>query len=260
MLTPEEIERFNQKKYNQEYTLKQVSISVDLDKDDYFQKLVEIRLALIKKYGRGKKVLDVGCGSGDYLFESKDIIFSGSGIDFAPKFIEEANAKKQKSGAAHLEFREGNAKKMPYLDKTFDTAFSFSALVYVPEVEEGIKEIARVLKPGGVAILEMGNILSLNTIVCEASLNVAKSCHVKIPAMRKMIKSSQLDILEWRSFGLLPFWGNRPRWLTPLLHPFWKSLFQKKINGKMLDEWISNLPLIKQFAFRHVIVCQKKGA
>ena len=76
MLTPNEIELFNQKKYENDYSIEQISINKNLDQDDYFQKLIRIKLNLIEQYGRRKNVLDVGCGAGDYLLESKTVVAS----------------------------------------------------------------------------------------------------------------------------------------------------------------------------------------
>jgi hypothetical protein len=52
-------------------------------------------------------------------------------------------------------------------------------------------------------------------------------------------------------------WGDRPWWLKPLLHPVWTRLLAIRIKGRMLDEWISSLPLLRRFAFRHVLLCEK---
>ena len=64
---------------------------------------------------------------------------------------------------------------------------------------------------------------------------------------------------ERRCFQLLPLWAGRPAWLWPLLHPVWKSVLKRRLAGRMLDEWISSLPGLRAFAFRHVIVCRKPG-
>lgn len=258
MLTPEGIEKFNQQRYERDYSIAQVSIDKTLDRGDYFKKLVDIKLALIKKYGLGKKVLDIGCGSGDYLFECQNIVSSGVGIDYTQKAIDEAKTKNQKIGASNLDFMNCNARKLPYANETFDVIFSFSSLFYMPHIEDVLKEVLRTLKRSGIVILEMGNLLSLNTIVCNAYPELAKPCHIRTGYMKKIIRNNRLKILQWRSFQILPFWGERPLWLKPLLRPIWKRFLQKEINGKMLDEWISNLPLLKFIAFRHIIVCQKK--
>jgi hypothetical protein len=61
-----------------------------------------------------------------------------------------------------------------------------------------------------------------------------------------------------RQIVLAMFKADAPKWLKPLLWSGWTRLLAKQINGKMLDEWISNLPVLKLFAFRHIFVCEKR--
>lgn len=257
MQTSEEIERINRKKYEEDYTFSQVSLNRTLNGTDYFQKMTQIRLELIRKYGYNKKVLDIGCGTGDYLFESKNVISEGVGIDFTKKAIVEAISKKNKMNVKNLEFVNCNAKQIPCEEETFDLIYSFAALYHIPEVEEVILECGRLLRPNSIAILEFGNLYSLNTVVCKAYPEWAIACHIKIKDMKEMIKNTGLEIVEWRAFQILPLWGDRPKWLKPLLHPLWKKILEKEINGRMIDEWICNMPLFKNFAFRQIIICQK---
>jgi dTDP-4-amino-4,6-dideoxygalactose transaminase/ubiquinone/menaquinone biosynthesis C-methylase UbiE len=253
----DEVERINQKKYERDYSVAQVSIDKNLDPDDLFAELVAIRLRLLKAYGMGKAVLDVGCGSGDYLFEMKDDIKKGVGIDYSRSAIDSARLKKDGEKAEHIIFICDNARNIPYENRTFDLVYSFSALAYIPNVGAVIEEMARVLSPGGMAILEFGNRFCLNTIVCRAYPQWAITCHVSTQEMKLILDRAGFKILDKKTFQILPYWGNRPNWIKLLLHPFWKRLFQKKIKGKMLDEWISSLPLFNRLAYRHIFICQK---
>jgi len=258
VLTPDEIEDLNQKRYQDLCTVAQISIDKDQDPKDYFWKLFNVKLSYLKKYGVGKRVLDIGCGSGDYLFEINGMIAQGYGIDYTDKAIGAANDKKETIGASNIQFIKANAKNLPFADGTFDLVYSFSALAYIPKLEEVIKEVSRVLNKGGVAVLEIGNWRSLNTIVCQAHPELPVTCHVKISGMNKWASDAQLTITDRRAFGILPFWGRKPGWLRPLLHERWKKLFQIEINGKMLDEWVSNFFLFKPFVYRHFIFLKKE--
>jgi hypothetical protein len=75
--------------------------------------------------------------------------------------------------------------------------------------------------------------------------------------MRGILRKSKLRIVEHRAFQLLPLWGDRPRWLYPILAPFWNRLMRKRVRGKMIDEHISNISFLKLLAFRHIFVCEK---
>lgn len=109
-------------------------------------------------------------------------------------------------------------------------------------------------------MLDLGASRSLNTVCCKAYPEIAPSFHIPRSRMRHILRSEGLEIVEHRAFQILPYWADRPAWLWPLLHPFWKRLMQRKVAGRMLDEWVSNLPLIRNFAFRHLIVAKKLNA
>ena len=258
-ITPEEIEQFNQKKYEEDYSLSQISLDRSKDREDFFGKLVQIKLALLREYAAGKGVLDLGCGNGDYLFEIRDIVSSGKGIDYTDKAVLQAKIKREKLGAVHLDFIKTNARALPFDNETFDLTFSFSTLFYIPWVEEAIQEISRTLKSQGVAVLELGNLWSLNTFVCRAYPEWAQPCHIKVSEMKRYFREAGFQILQWRAFQILPYWGERPGWLRPLLHPFWKKFFQREIGGKMLDEWICHAGFLRPVAFRQLIVCRKRN-
>ena len=97
------------------------------------------------------KVLDVGCGTGDLsveLFEKTAVQVTG--IDFCRPMLELAQAK-----APHLRFIEGDALRLPFSDAAFDCVTVAFALRNLASVEQGLAELNRVLKPGGmIAVLE----------------------------------------------------------------------------------------------------------
>jgi len=96
----------------------------------------------------GKKVLEIGCGMGIDLMEFAKAGAIVAGVDVTPKSIELA----QKAFAAFDlkgELANQNAQKLPFPDSTFDLVYSCGVLHHIPEAEATVKEIYRVLKPGG---------------------------------------------------------------------------------------------------------------
>lgn len=251
------IESINRTKYERDYDPTILSAVNGTDLSEYFSKLKRIRLAFIRKYGHDRTVLDICCGPGEHLFRSRHSIEMGVGVDFSLRMIHAAESKKDVLNAANTEFVVSSARQIPFREETFDLVYSFSSLYYVPQVEEVVLEAARLLKPKSIAILELGNLYSLNTIVCRAYPELSVPCHIRIGDMSNVIRDAGLEVVECRRFQILPLWGNRPKWLKPLLHPIWKKILQRDISRKMLDELICNMPILRCYCFRHIFICKK---
>jgi ubiquinone/menaquinone biosynthesis C-methylase UbiE len=107
------------------------------------------QFARIKK---GDVVIDLGSGAGNDAFiarhetgETGKVI----GIDFTPAMIDKARRNAEVRAFHNVEFRQGDIEKMPVTANTADVIVSNCVLNLVPNKDGVIKEIYRVLKPGG---------------------------------------------------------------------------------------------------------------
>ena len=223
----------------------------------FSERLLALKFELVNKYLTEEPVLDLCCGSGLHLMDIAKSIRYGVGLDFSASFIAAANAKKKELGLRHIEFFTGDAHSLPFESGAFGCVYSFSSLYHIPEANQVINEISRVTAKSGIAIFELGNLYSLNTIVCRAYPELAHPCHIPTKDMLKYINAAGLRIVEHRCFQTLPLWANRPWWLLPLLHPLWTRIMAWQVRGKMLDEWMSSSPVFRFFAFRHIFVCAR---
>jgi arsenite methyltransferase len=105
--------------------------------------------AQIKK---GDVVVDLGSGAGNDCFiarhetgETGKVI----GIDFTPAMIDKARSNAEVRGFNNVEFRQGDIESMPITANTADVIVSNCVLNLVPNKDAVIKDIYRVLKPGG---------------------------------------------------------------------------------------------------------------
>lgn len=93
------------------------------------------------------KILDVACGTGDLSIEffeqSKASVI---GLDFCRPMLELAKTKTRE-----VQFIEGDALRLPFAEATFDAVTIGFGLRNLSSVAEGLRELRRVLKPGGIA-------------------------------------------------------------------------------------------------------------
>jgi ubiquinone/menaquinone biosynthesis C-methylase UbiE len=126
--------------------------------DGYHALVDDLEVELCERYGRGKDVLECGCGTGLVLERIAQFARRGEGIDLSPKMLEFA----KKRG---LSVREGSVTDLPFDDASFDVTCSFKVLAHVPDLAKALKEMARVTRPGGVILAELYNPWSLRGLV-----------------------------------------------------------------------------------------------
>ena len=100
----------------------------------------------------GERVLDVGCGAGvDTILAGKLVGETGTatGTDIVPEMLARARTNLQLTGLENVTFLEASAERLPFSDNDFDVVTSNGVLNLVVDKAEALKEIFRVLKPGG---------------------------------------------------------------------------------------------------------------
>lgn len=251
-----ELDDRQRRRYRSSYVPAQFSLSRNTPAS-YMARQAMVKVEEVRRNYHGGTALDLCCGAGDYAFALADSLERIVGVDFSPEMAASARRRAAEEGRRTLHFCVANARQLPLADASVSLVYSLAALYSIPAVEEVLAEVARVLQPAGSAVLELGALYSLNTLVCRATPDVAEAFHLPVARIRRMLTEAGLSIERDRSFQILPLWGARPLWLKPLLLPFWPTLLKPVIAGRMLDEWLSALPGLRRFAFRHIMICRK---
>ncbi len=104
----------------------------------------------------GLTVLDVGCGDGVYAVAVSQRGGKVFGLDRSLPMLEAARTRTISSGAC-VRWCQGAAQSLPFLDASFDLVLAVTALCWIPEPVVALKEMNRVLRPGGAVIVgELG--------------------------------------------------------------------------------------------------------
>ena len=129
------------------------------------QRTVEVKkLVQICNFPVGERVLELGCGSGygtkliKKHFKPEKI----SAIDLDERMIKIAN---KNNTDANITFIVGDATKLPFSNNTFDAVFELGIIHHIPNWRDSIKEIFRVLKPGGQIIIEDLSLETFNSFI-----------------------------------------------------------------------------------------------
>jgi ubiquinone/menaquinone biosynthesis C-methylase UbiE len=101
------------------------------------------------------RVVDVGCGTGNllpFLIEAGARMQGYAGLDLSPGMLRVVMDKAREADL-RTGFVAADAEKLPLRDASFDTAISASVLHYWDDVDAGLAQIRRVLRPGGRLLL-----------------------------------------------------------------------------------------------------------
>lgn len=223
--------------------------------DRYDRGMVAWRLAFLEGEAAGRVVADLGCGTGSYLVPVARVARRAIGVDLSGSFLR-ACAERLRAAGARADVVQAELGALPLGDASVDLAYSIATLYYVPDVGPAIAEAARVVRPGGRVLLELGNRTSLNTLVARLMPLGLTTYNIPVPRMRDLLREHGLRVDRHRAFQVLPMYGG-PLFLRPLVTAKWKPIMSIRIAGQTLDERLSSLPLLRQLAFRHVFYCTK---
>jgi arsenite methyltransferase len=150
------------------------------------------------KIKKGDVVIDLGSGAGNDAFIARNETGETGkviGIDFTPAMIDRARQNAEVRGFNNVEFRQGDIEKMPVTANAADVIVSNCVLNLVPNKDEVIKEIYRVLKPGGH--------FSISDIVLQGELpkNIKEAAEMYAGCVAGAIqKQVYLELIEGNGF------------------------------------------------------------
>jgi ubiquinone/menaquinone biosynthesis C-methylase UbiE len=151
--------------------------------------------------------LELGCGTGFFLLNLKlaGVIDEGHVTDLSPGMVEVAK-RNGKSLGFEVEGRVADAESIPYPDNSFDLVVGHAVLHHIPDLDQALREVVRVLKPGGRFVFageptKHGDFVArrLSHLTWLATVQATKLPRLKswVRPREELDESSRAAALEW---------------------------------------------------------------
>jgi ubiquinone/menaquinone biosynthesis C-methylase UbiE len=124
----------------------------------YHRMLDDLEVEVVERYAAGQDVLEVGCGTGLILARTAGFARRAVGIDLSAGMLARARQR-------GLEVMQASATELPLATGSIDVAYSFKVLAHIPDIRGALREMARVVRPGGWVLAEFYNARSLRRLV-----------------------------------------------------------------------------------------------
>jgi len=180
-------------------------------------------------------VLELGCGTGSLTWELARSGADVLAIDVSPELLEIARAN---CSAPNVQYQIQNAYALSYPEDVFDSVVGSSVLHHL-EIKEALRDIYRVLKPGGTIYFTEPNMLNPQIAIQK-----------NIPWIKRKLGDSpdETAFFRWSLRRLLEQTGYRNVWIDPFdfLHPKTPVALIERVNA--FSRFLENVPVISEFA------------
>ncbi|MBX7134661.1 MAG: methyltransferase domain-containing protein [Fimbriimonadaceae bacterium] len=203
--------------------------------------------------GTGQKLLDVGCGTGHQLRELEARGFQVAGVDGSEEMLKVA--RRINPG---VDLRTADVEALPYAKESFNWVLSIEVLRYLPDFRLTVREMGRVLAPGGTAVVTACPRFSLNAYALVNRLSASGRLAGLTPLRQYFVTAGELsegfrdagfDLVEVHGVYLGPInWVERLA--RPLLRPTLRA-------WEPVDSWLADAGPLRELSNMFLVIARK---
>jgi ubiquinone/menaquinone biosynthesis C-methylase UbiE len=203
---------------------------------EHFRGVIDVASEL-----RNKRVLDLGCGYGGRTAWYAEHALEVHGVEVFSNMVQESAGFAAHKGLGNCHFSLGDEEALHFPDSFFDVVVSYDVMEHVQDPATVLKEVGRVLKPGGIALLIFTPYFGafahhLNYITMLPALHWFFRPSVLVATINDLLKNhpafAHLDV---GSQPLPKLSHNQRRMVLPTLNGMTKREFQKIIAATPMD-------------------------
>lgn len=202
--------------------------------------------------GKGLKLADIGCGTGYHLKRYQERGFEITGLDGSEEMLEQARLANP-----NIEFIKSDVDKLPLPSANYDYALNIEVLRYLPDILPSLKEIKRILKPGGTALITAAPVFQANLypVINKAALmlkpksftQLKQYFHSNSELKKNCLEAGFTDIEIHGVYGGVAIWVER---VAPSIMPTYLKAWEK------IDEKTADAPMLKNLSNMFLIVAK----
>jgi len=155
-----------------------------------------------------KYVLDAGTGTGRFAIHLAKRGINVIAIDSSKEMIKVAQKKAQREGCQQrIQFIVSDIENLPFKNESFDGVYSIIVLIHFVCRDYAVSELSRILKPNGIAVLDVPN--KLLSRAYQPFLNLVRRTtfqdyHYNLREIKELLSDYSVELLEKRAFSKMP--------------------------------------------------------
>lgn len=167
------------------------------------------------RHDEESRLLEIGFGGGDLLFRIAGSLAGGSidGVDLSVEMLANARARVARLGLGQtVNLHLGSVDTLPFANTTFDCACSVHTIYFWPDLNAGLTELARVVKPGGSLVLGFSSASALiedsytergfRAYSCEQLVDACHACGFAVDRLASTTRKRGGEVYVYRGVRL----------------------------------------------------------
>jgi SAM-dependent methyltransferase len=215
--------------------------------------------------GAKGRILDAGCGNGNLLLRAlkndKNVSGQYIGMDFSRNML--GRAAFRAADDSRTVFLQGSVTSLPFQDQSFDWVASSGVLTCLPTTQaaaQSLQEFNRILKPGGVLVVDFFNSISHYTLLRRHIFKepIGPPEYISPTEFKNELESAGFQVLTYRGFDFKLCQGYlfMSRW-RPLIDP---GYVQERMSSFLEGKIVTRQPKLSLLGYRIYVKCVKKSS